>query len=127
MLQSAAANLLTIVHLSFILFVIFGGLLVFRWPGIAFVQIPAVAWGMVLGINNWICPLTPLEQNLRLAAGEEGYTGGFIEHYLNPLIYPDGLTQEIQWMLTAIVLLVNVTIYASWLIKRRKEKITRAK
>jgi hypothetical protein len=119
MLQSAAANLLTVVHFSFILFVIFGGLLMFRWPGIAFVHLPAVVWGALTGINNWVCPLTPLEQKLRLAAGEEGYSGGFIEHYITTLIYPDGLTPEIQLLLTLLVVLVNVALYGSWLFKRR--------
>ena len=91
----------------------------FRWPDIAFVHIPAVVWGTLTGINSWVCPLTPLEQKLRLAAGEEGYSGGFIEHYITPLIYPEGLTPEIQLLLTLLVVLVNVALYGSWLFKRR--------
>ena len=118
MLHAAVANLLMIVHFGFVLFVILGGLLVFRWPRIAFVHLPAAAWGALIELNHWICPLTPVEQSMRRAAGEEGYTGGFIDHYIIPLIYPEGLTPEIQWVLGAIVLLVNAAIYGSWLLKR---------
>ena len=119
MLHAAIANSLVIVHLLFVLFVILGGLLLFRWPRIAFVHLPAAAWGVMIELNHWICPLTPLEQSMRRAAGEEGYTGGFIDHYIIPLIYPEGLTPEIQWVLGAVVLLVNAAIYGIWLLKRR--------
>jgi len=118
MIYTAVANSLVIVHFLFVLFVILGGLLLFRWPGIAFVHLPAAAWGVMIELNHWICPLTPVEQSMRRAAGEEGYTGGFIDHYIIPLIYPEGLTPEIQWVLGAIVLLVNAAIYGSWLLKR---------
>ncbi len=118
MLHAAVANLLVIVHFLFVLFVILGGLLLFRWPGIAFVHLPAAAWGVMIEFNNWICPLTPVEQSMRRAAGEEGYTGGFIDHYIYPLIYPEGLTPEIQWVLGAIVLLMNAVIYGSWWLRR---------
>ncbi len=127
MLQSATANFLTIVHLMFVLFVILGGLLLFWWPRTAFIHLPSLAWGVIIELNNWICPLTPLEQGLRRAAGEEGYSGGFIDHYIIPLIYPDGLTPEIQQMLGFSVLLLNVIIYGAWLLKRtiaRKRVLT---
>jgi hypothetical protein len=119
MLHAAIANLLVIVHFLFVLFVILGGLLLFRWPRIAFVHLPAAAWGVMLELNHWICPLTPVEQSMRRAAGEEGYTGGFIDHYIIPLIYPEGLTPEIQWVLGAIVLLLNAVIYGNWMLKRK--------
>ena len=119
MLHAAIANLLVIVHFLFVLFVILGGLLLFRWPRIAFVHLPAAAWGVMLELNHWICPLTPIEQSMRRAAGEEGYTGGFIDHYIIPLIYPEGLTPEIQWVLGAIVLLLNAVIYGIWMLKRK--------
>lgn len=119
MLYAAFANLLMIVHFGFVLFVILGGLLLFRWPRIAFVHLPAAAWGVMIELNHWICPLTPVEQNMKRAAGGEGYTGGFIDHYISPLLYPQGLTPEIQWVLGAIVLLVNAAIYASWWLKRK--------
>jgi len=119
MLHAAVANLLMIVHFGFVLFVILGGLLVFRWPRIAFVHLPAAAWGALIELNHWICPLTPVEQSMRRAAGEEGYAGGFIDHYITSLLYPEGLTPEIQWLLGSVVLLVNAAIYGSWLLKRK--------
>ncbi len=127
MLQSATANFLTIVHLMFVLFVILGGLLLFWRPRTAFIHLPSLAWGVIIELNNWICPLTPLEQGLRRASGEEGYSGGFIDHYIIPLIYPEGLTPEIQQMLGFSVLLLNVIIYGAWLLKRniaRKRVLT---
>jgi hypothetical protein len=120
MLQSVLANFILVIHLGFILFVVVGGLLVFRWPWAAFIHLPAVLWGVAIELGNWICPLTPMEQKLRLAAHESGYTGGFIEHYLIPLIYPDELTRDIQLGLGLFVLLVNVLIYAWWLVRRKK-------
>ena len=120
MLQSVLANFILVIHLGFILFVVVGGLLVFRWPWAAFIHLPAVLWGVAIELGNWICPLTPMEQKLRLAAHESGYTGGFIEHYLIPLIYPDELTRDMQLGLGLFVLLVNVLIYALWLIRRKK-------
>jgi hypothetical protein len=119
MLQSAAANLLTVVHFMFVMFVIFGGFLVFRWPRAALVHLPALAWGVAIEINHWVCPLTPLEQSLRRAAGEDGYSGGFIDYYITPLIYPAGLTPDIQQVLGISVLALNVAIYGAWLLKRR--------
>ena len=117
MLYAAVANLLLILHFLFVLFVILGGLLLFCRPWIAFIHLPAAAWGVMIEINNWICPLTPVEQRMMHAAGQEGYSGGLIDHYLMPLIYPEGLTPEFQWVLGAIVLLVNAAIYGSWLFK----------
>ena len=110
-----AADALVILHLVFILFVVLGGLLVFRWPRWAWVHVPAFAWGAIIEFNNWICPLTPLEQRLRVAAGEGAYGGGFVEHYLLPLIYPEGLTPGIQLGLGLFVLGVNALVYGIWL------------
>ena len=105
-----------------ILFIVLGGLLVFRWPGIAFIHLPLAAWGAIMEMMGWICPLTPWEQRLRDAAGEGGYSGGFVEHYLLPLIYPEQLTREIQLGLGLFVLLFNLAVYG-WLIFRRKTEI----
>ena len=118
MLYSVVANLLMIVHFWFVLFVILGGLLLFWWPRLAFVHLPAAAWGVMIELNHWICPLTPLEQSMRHAAGQDGYTGGFIDHYINPLIYPEGLTPQIQQVLGFSLLLLNVLIYGIWLLQR---------
>lgn len=112
------ADLLLILHLGFIVFVVFGGLLVRRWCWLAWLHLPTVVWGVVLEAFGLICPLTPWEKRLRELAGEAGYETGFIEHYILPLLYPADLTREIQWGLAAMVLLVNLLIYLPLLHKR---------
>jgi hypothetical protein len=116
-----AADLVLIIHLAFVAFVVLGGLLVLRWPRLAVVHLPAVLWGIGLEFFAWICPLTPLEQTLRRAAGEQGYSGGFIEHYILPVLYPPGLTMEVQWLLGALVLAIN-TLFYGVLIKRLRRR-----
>ena len=116
-----AADLLVFVHFMFILFVIFGGLLGLRWPRVVFVHIPAALWGALIEFAGWICPLTPLEQYLRQSAGDEAYTGGFVEHYLLPLIYPAGLNRGIQVWIGLFVITINVLVY-TWLWKRRHQR-----
>jgi hypothetical protein len=106
-----AADAVLLLHLAFILFVVVGGLLVLQWPRLALLHLPAVVWGVTVEFLHLICPLTPLENRLRLAAGEQGYDGGFIEHYLVPLIYPAGLTPGIQLWLGTLVLLLNLVPY----------------
>ncbi|WP_457980415.1 DUF2784 domain-containing protein [Ectopseudomonas composti] len=115
-----AADALVVLHLGFILFVLFGGLLLLRWPRLLWLHLPAVAWGATVEFFHLLCPLTPWENQLRQAAGDAGYEGGFIEHYLIPLIYPAGLTPQIQLWLGGIVLLINATVYAYLLIRRFK-------
>lgn len=119
MLYGIAADLLVVIHLAFIFFVVMGGLLLFRWPRVAWVHLPAALWGAVIEFYGWICPLTPLEQRMREASGEQGYQGGFAEHYLLPVIYPEGLTREVQFGLGLLVVLLNALIYALWWFKRR--------
>lgn len=106
-----AADLVVLVHLAFVLFVVLGGLLVLRWPRAAWVHLPVAIYGALIELIGWICPLTPLENDLRRAAGEAGYEGGFIEHYLLPILYPGGLTPTIQLVLGLLVIFVNVTVY----------------
>ena len=106
-----AADAVALVHLAFVLFVAFGGLLVWRWPRLAWLHVPAVAWGAWIEFAGGTCPLTPLEHGLRRAVGEAGDGGGFIDHYLWPLLYPVGLTREGQWILGAVVLGVNGVVY----------------
>lgn len=89
-----------------------GGLLALRWRRAPLVHLPAAAWGIYIELSGGICPLTPLENHLRAAAGQAGYEGGFVEHYLLPLIYPAGLTHEIQFVLAAVVVGVNLAVYA---------------
>jgi hypothetical protein len=117
MLLRLAADAVVVVHLLFILFVLGGGLLVLRWPRLALLHLPAAAWGVAVELLHLYCPLTPLENQLRQAAGQAGYDGGFVEHYLIPLIYPAGLTPQIQLWLGAVVLAINVPVYL-WLLWR---------
>ncbi|MGE6241973.1 DUF2784 domain-containing protein [Ectopseudomonas guguanensis] len=117
MIWRTAADALVLVHLGFILFVLLGGLLLLRWPRLIWLHLPAVAWGILVECLHLGCPLTPWENQLRRLAGQAGYDGGFIEHYLIPLIYPAGLTPQLQLWLGALVVLVNLAVYA-WLVRR---------
>lgn len=111
MFYRLAAELLVLVHFSFIVFVILGGLLVYKWHWMAWLHLPAAAWGAIVEYRGWICPLTPWENRLRELAGHEGYAEGFIEHYLLPLVYPSVLTRDVQLYLAVIVVAVNLVIY----------------
>ena len=106
------ADLLVVLHLAFAAFVIFGGYLAWKWRWVALVHLPALAWGIWVETSGRICPLTPLEIHLRGLAGEAGYQGGFINHYVVGLLYPPGLTRQDQWVLAALLLVINVTAYA---------------
>jgi hypothetical protein len=123
-MMGLAADILVVLHLAFVLFALLGGLLVYRWPRWAWLHVPAFAWGAVIEFNDWICPLTPLEQRFRAAAGEGGYSGGFVEHYLLPMLYPEGLTREIQLGLGLLVLGVNAVVYGAWLWRMRRKRET---
>ena len=121
MIHRLLADATVAFHLAFIAFVVLGGLLVLRKPRVAWLHLPAVAWVVWLELTGAICPLTPLENALRLRAGEAGYEGGFIDHYLMPVIYPAGLTPQIQTVLGIAVLLLNVTVYAiAWRRARKR-------
>ena len=111
------ADLVLLLHLAFVLFVVAGGLLVLRWPRMAWLHLPAAAWGAVVEFTGWICPLTPLENILRTMAGASAYDADFIEHYILPLLYPAELTRNIQLILGMIVIGVNVVPYG-WLWRR---------
>jgi hypothetical protein len=108
-----------LLHGTFILFVVAGGLLALRLPLAAAVHVPCAVWGAYIEFSGGICPLTPLEQRLRAAAGEAGYSGGFIEHYLLPLIYPAGLTPTVQLVLGCAVIVINIAVYGLVLRRRR--------
>ncbi|SEA15074.1 DUF2784 domain-containing protein [Variovorax sp. YR216] len=112
------ADAVLLLHGAFILFVLAGGALVWRWPRLAWLHLPAVAWAIWIEGSGGICPLTPLENEFRHAAGLAGYGGGFIEHYLLAAIYPDGLTRGMQIGLGAFVALLNLTVYAGLLLRR---------
>ena len=109
------ADIVLILHLVFIVFATLGGLLLFKWPRLVWLHLPAVIWGAMIEFMGLICPLTPLEIWLRQQAGVDPYQGGFISHYLAPLIYPPGLTPSMQWVLGWILVSLNIIIYA-WLV-----------
>ena len=112
MIYRFLADLVLLVHLGFVLFVILGGLLVVRRPGVAPLHLPAAVWGVLIEFTGWICPLTPLENSLRVRGGEAGYSGGFIEHYVRQTLYPAGLTRSTQIVLGSVVLVLNLAAYA---------------
>jgi len=114
------ADLVVGVHVLFVVFVLAGGLLALRWPWVVAAHLPAAVWGTLIEFRGWICPLTPLEQSLRASAGQAGYEGGFIEHYLLPVLYPVGLTQRVQLVLGSLVIAVNVVVYGLLLWRRRR-------
>jgi hypothetical protein len=110
-LPALLADLVVVLHLTFVLFVVLGGLLVLRWPRVAYFHIPAAIWGAVIELAGWLCPLTPLENWLRRQAGSIGYAGGFVDHYILPILYPNALSRDIQLLLGFLVIAVNLTIY----------------
>ena len=115
------ADLTVLVHALFLVFVILGGLLVLKWRWVAWIHLPAVIWGAVVEFTGWICPLTPLENRLRVRGGTGGYEGGFIDHYIMPVIYPEGLTRGFQIAFGTGVVLLNLAIYI-WIFRRRRNR-----
>jgi hypothetical protein len=111
-LYSILSNLVFVTHAAFIFFVVLGGLLVLRWRWMVWFHLPAAIWGMLIEFTGWACPLTALEIEWLRKAGKAGYSGGFIEHYIIPLVYPAGLTDAGQMLLGFGVVAVNVLVYA---------------
>ena len=111
---------LVTLHAAFVAFVVLGGFAVIRWPRLAWLHIPAAIWGAWIEVSGWVCPLTPLENAWRVRAGESGYSGGFIDHYVVSALYPAGLTRAMQWVLGACVVAVNVIAY--WVVFRRRRR-----
>lgn len=109
------ADFLVVLHFIFILFVILGGFLVLKWRWVMLLHLPSTTWGAMIEFQGWVCPLTPLEQKFRIAAGEESYSGGFIQYYLLPIIYPGALTRELQFVLGASVIAINLVVYG-WIV-----------
>jgi hypothetical protein len=120
MMYRVLADLVVGVHALFVAFVLVGGLLALRWRWVAALHLPAAVWGALIEFKGWICPLTPLEKSLRAAAGQAGYEGGFIEHYLLPVLYPAGLTRGVQLALGSAVIVVNLAVYAVLLRRVRR-------
>jgi hypothetical protein len=114
------ADLVVVLHFLFVLFVVLGGLLVLRWPKVAYVHLPVAVYGVLIEFVGWVCPLTPLEKRLRESAGQQGYEGGFVEHYILPVLYPAELTRGVQSMLGLLVIGVNIAIY--WVVATRRKR-----
>jgi hypothetical protein len=112
MIYRVLADLILVLHLAFIVFVVAGGLLALRLSWVPLVHLPAALWGVFIEASGRVCPLTPLENALRRAAGASGYEGGFIEHYLVPAIYPPALSHQVQLELAGLVVLANVLVYS---------------
>lgn len=117
------ANSIVFIHGLFIVFAVTGGFIVWRWPKIIFLHIPALLWGIWIELSHGICPLTPLEKQFRGLAGEAGYDFGFIEHYLLPVIYPEGLTHDTQFLLAAILATINLLAYIIVIKRYRQRRI----
>ena len=124
MFYRLAAETVLLCHFAFIVFVLFGALLALRWRWVVALHLPAAAWGIFIELTGRICPLTYVENYLRHRAGESGYSEGFIEHYLLAVIYPAGLTQQIQFILAGAVLVINALAYG-WLLHRRRSSASR--
>ena len=115
------ADLVLAVHGLFVAFVVFGGLLALWKRWIAYLHLPALAWGALVIGMGWICPLTPLEVSLRQQAGQQGYGGGFIEHYVLALIYPEGITRATQIVLATLLIVGNIIVYTMWARRGRRQ------
>lgn len=121
MIYRALADLVLVVHLGFVLFVVLGGLLVLRWPTVGFLHLPAAIWGVFfIAYKGWICPLTTLENSLRARAGVAQYSGGFIQHYIQPVLYPAGLTRGTQIVLGSLALIVNLAVYGAVIVRKKR-------
>ena len=116
------ADAVVVFHFAFVAFVVTGGLLVLRWRRVMWLHLPAVAWGVFVEFSGWLCPLTPLENRLREWAGEAAYQGGFVDHYIMPVLYPEGLTRNTQFVLGALIFLINLVCYSVLIYRSRKSR-----
>ena len=125
MISGIAADIIVLAHLGFIVFASLGGFLVVRWPKFAFLHLPCALWGVLIAFGGWICPLTHLEMHFRQLSGQVGYDGGFIDHYVMPLIYPAGLTRGMQIAFGVSIFSVNLIAYGRLLrnlTQRKKDR-----
>lgn len=123
MLYRILADAVVVLHFAFVLFVVLGGLFALRWPRAAWLHLPAAVWGAGIEFLGGICPLTPLEIRLRRLGGEAGYSGGFVEHYILPVLYPEALTRDIQYILGGIVIALNLLVYGI-VLRRLRRRLT---
>jgi len=126
MWYQTGADAVVLIHFGFILFVLLGGMLAWKWRWVPWLHLPAALWGVLIEFSGGICPLTPLENRLRQAAGGDGYPGSFIERYLLPVIYPAELTRDVQVLLGLLVIAVNLGIYGLLWIRRKKDNKNRS-
>lgn len=119
MLHRLAADGVVLFHFGFILFVVAGWALALRWPYVIVLHLPAALWGALIEFGGWTCPLTPIENALREQAGEAGYHGGFVAHYVTRIIYPAGLTRSAEVILGVLVVCVNLIGYGIFVARRR--------
>ena len=126
MLPGLLADAVLVVHGLFIVWAALGAVAVWRWPKLALLHLPALAWAVWIELSGGICPLTPLENSLRRAAGQTGYSGGFIDHYVGGAIYPDGLTRETQWVIAGVLLTINAALYGLMIVRVRRSGRQRA-
>lgn len=123
MLYRVLTDLVVVAHFAFVIFAVAGAFLVLRWRWVAWVHLPVLAWAALIEFAGWVCPLTPLENWLRMRGGAMGYPGGFVEHYIIPILYPGQLTRSVQIALGALVLLINAGIYGvTWNVTRLRKK-----
>lgn len=120
MIYDILADAVLVIHLGFVVYVVAGALMAYRWPRTAWIHLPALAWGVWIELSGGICPLTPLENHLRRLGGGGGYEGGFLWHYLGPVLYPAGLTRTTQVVLGLTALAWNVLLYAMLLVRLRR-------
>lgn len=121
MLYKFLADIVLILHLFFILFVLFGAILAFKFPKIVWFHLPIATYGALITFYRWICPLTPLENYFRALAGEQGYEGGFIAHYILPVIYPSGVTTGLTITMGLTVIIWNGIIYGLLIYRNKKQ------
>lgn len=121
MLARFAADLVVVIHGLFVVFVVFGGVLVLYRRYFLWLHPPAAVWGFLVEVRGWVCPLTYLENDLRRSAGQAGYSGGFVEHYVIPVLYPQDLTRDLQYVLAVLVVAVNLAVYGGvlWRLRAR--------
>jgi hypothetical protein len=124
MIYPVLADLILVAHFAFAAFTVLGGMLALRWRPLLWVHLASILWGVVIQWADWTCPLTPLESRLREAGGGAGYTGGFVEHYVSMILYPEGLTAELRYLLGAALIAVNLMVYGY--IYSRGRRVARA-
>ena len=116
------ADAVLLTHAAFVAWVVVGVLVVWRWPRLAALHLPALAWAIWIEASGRVCPLTPLEVSLRREAGESGYTGGFIDHYVGGILYPAGLTREAQWTMAGLLVAINVVVYGLLVVRAARRR-----